>query len=293
MNFTYKTIRFGFDVDAGLKIGAGYYFENDDWLLSANFEWLRSQANFNVDANLPIYYRPYGYSTVAISAADADYTIYFQDVDASLDVDYYLLDVILAKGSYFSGSFTLEPYAGIQTSWISYYTNNFFRNNQAGSDDDFPEKSSWSSVTNVNFWGIGPEIGFNSSYYIMGGWSIYSTMNLAILFGQTKFLNMNGIVTILVDPTYNHTSDQNNVLCSTARTILGLQYDKDTYCDKQHLRLRIGFDARYILNQFPVVNYEAQHPYTSGSAFMFTAPNIQENNTFGMVGLILDLAYDF
>ena len=24
-----------------------------------------------------------------------------------------------------------------------------------------------------------------------------------LLFGQTKFLNMNGIVTILVDPTYN------------------------------------------------------------------------------------------
>jgi hypothetical protein len=293
VNFTNNILRFGFDVDPGLKIGAGFYFEQEKWFLSANFEWLRSQATFTVDASPPIYYRPYGYPSVSVSVTDQDYPISFQDIDASLSVDYFLLDVCLAKGSYFSNSFTFEPFAGVQSSWISYYTKNLFTNDLNTDGSILPEDSAWSFITKVNFWGVGPEIGLNSSYYMFGGWSVYSMMNAAAIFGQTNFLNMNGIVTLIVDPTYNHTSDQNNVICPTARAILGLQYDKNTYCDKQHLRLRLGFDARYVLNQFPVVNYEGQFPYTSGNTFMFTAPIIQENNAFGMVGLILDIAYDF
>ena len=289
VNITNSNVRFEFDVDAGLKLGVGRYFENNSWLFLANFEWLRSQANFSTIAHPPVHYLPSEFQTVWAENGSST-LINFQEVDASLAVDYFLLDVVLAKGSYFADPFSFEPFGGIQSTWLSYNTEKLF------SDDaksHLPANSAFSFITNVNFWGVGPEIGLNSAYYMMGGWSIYTTMNLAVLFGQTTLFNMNGIVTTLVDPTFNNTSDQNNVLCPTARTILGLQYERNIYCDKQHIRMRLGFDARYIFNQFPVVNYLAQYTYNHSYQPVFTAPSFEENNSFGMVGLILDVAYDF
>ena len=309
VNFSNTNVLFGFNVDAGLKIGAGYYFENDDWLFLANFEWLRSTASFDGEFAPPGIYLPSEYQTV-YATVSAKKPVAFQEVAASLDVDYFLLDVVLAKGSYFSGSFTFEPFSGIQSSWVSYYTQKSFSHdyhntNQEDNNDDGWLSSSqfWSSTTNVNFWGVGPEVGFNASYYMMGGWSIYSTMNAAVLFGQTTLFNANGIVNTTVPPTFNHASDSDNVVCPATRAILGLQYDKDTYCDRQHVRIRVGFDARYIFNQYPTVNYSQEYVYNNIQqtvsqtplTYRYTQarPNFEDNNGFGMVGLILDVAYDF
>jgi hypothetical protein len=136
---------------------------------------------------------------------------------------------------------------------------------------------------------------------MMGGWSIYSTMNAAVLFGQTTLFNANGIVNTTVPPTFNHASDSDNVVCPATRAILGLQYDKDTYCDRQHVRIRVGFDARYIFNQYPTANFSQEFLHNNDThgigtfiyAYTEARPNFDDNNGFGMVGLILDVAYDF
>jgi len=308
VNFTNTNIRFGFDVGAGLKLGAGYYLKNDGLLFLANFEWLRSTASFDGEFSPTIIYLPSGYQSV-YATTDAHDIVRFQEVAASLDVDYFLLDVVLAKGSYFSGSFTFEPFSGIQSSWISYYTNKSF-SNDANNINDEPNNSGgwlshsqmWVYLTNVNFWGVGPEIGFNASYSMMGGWSIYSTMNAAVIFGQTALFNANGIVNTDSEPTFNHASDSDSVVCPTTRAILGLQYDKNSYCNKRHVKVRLGFDARYIFNQYPTVNYSQEYLYNIGvlmtsppsiDTYTQARPNFEENMGFGMVGLIFDVALDF
>ena len=69
--------------------------------------------------------------------------------------------------------------------------------------------------------------------------------------------------------------------------------------DTQHLKIRAGFDTRFYFNQHPVVRYENQYldsrNVNSNELYQYeiTRPRIEENNTFSMVGLIVDVTYDF
>jgi|GEM_PF-2450719 len=306
INYNGVNQRFNFDMAVGLKAGVAYFFEPDGWLLSANVEWLSAQTTYAQQYDGITRYFPTDYPAV-FSNVTAEFPLDFQAVNANFNIDYYLLDVVLSNGSYFSGAFTFEPFGGIQTSWINYYTYKQFSrdsNNSAQTNANtngmLPANRSWVKLTNINFWGCGPEFGLNANYYLVKGFSVYSTLQLAILLGQTTLGDSTGIVENNPStPTFQYMGDTNNLMSPTTRAILGLQYDANMCNDTQHLKIRAGFDTRFYFNQHPVVRYENQFLYdrnvTSNELYQYeiTRPRIEENNTFSMVGLIVDVTYDF
>ncbi|MCH9617772.1 MAG: hypothetical protein SP1CHLAM9_10920 [Chlamydiia bacterium] len=102
-----------------------------------------------------------------------------------------------------------------------------------------------------------------------------------------------GIVTIEKYPHTQKVKDLITVLCPTIRTIIGLQYDMDFFKETQHLKFRAGFDARYYFNQYPVADRQTDRINTVDDPALDSYANITENNSFGMVGLILDLGWDY
>jgi hypothetical protein len=277
-----------FNLDVGLRIGLSYLVDHDDWMATAAFEWISSKGSVYQDTanggtifpyDLPSPF--YGVDKIA-----------FSDVSAALKVQYYLLDIQLSKGVFFSKHFSYEPFAGIKASWIGYNADQQY---SAVDQDPMTSGTSFMRNTKVNFWGVGPMAGLNSNYFVVAGWSIFSSANVSVLLGEADTSNYIRLV-----PTGNggyqpeKASVNQTVICPTMRTMLGLQYDCQGYNESQNVVARIGFDGRYYFNQYPYLGYTAVAKSITNplSGQLDSNPTIR-NNAFGMIGLIADLVWHF
>lgn len=287
---TEKKILFtDFNLGAGVRVGVGSTFDHDEWRARAQFEWISQTGSQNVSLDdgymLPTHNTRYNdLSNTALPL--------FQKADTSLSVDYYLVDLLLSRGSYFSSHFSYEPFAGLKVAVINYEKKNSFSN--ATSTSASAANTSWLNRAWTKFWGVGPMFGLNSDYFVCGGWSVFSSSNLAVLLGKTQIRDYIGYVTTQTTPTSEYTRVGNDVLTPTLRTILGLKYCQKVFEDKNHFAFRIGFDGRYYFNQYPIVDRVAVAA-VSNTANIVLEDNSQlsENGAFGMIGFVVDVAYDF
>ena len=292
-----RVVNTDFDMDAGIRVGVGYNAaEHDDWNVNVDFEWISgigsassSSSGVSSQAQATESYRPLNHPTVF---RDADTLLAFYEANASLSVDYYLLDVALSRGSYFSDRFSFEPFAGLKAAWIN-YNSSLRLMNDLNTSDDLLTTESWLRRSVVEFWGVGPMVGMHANHHLFVGWSIFASSNFAVLFGEANMADGTGIVTIEKYPHSQKVKDLITVLCPTIRTIIGLQYDMDFFKETQHLKFRAGFDARYYFNQYPVADRQTDRINTVDDPALDSYANITENNSFGMVGLILDLGWDY
>jgi hypothetical protein len=290
-------LNINFDVSVGLRLGVGKYFVHDDWMINTKFEWMSSKGTQNQDltaSNGSIV--PTGVAEWwGLALAPSDYA--FQNLEASLKVDYFLLDVYLSRGSYFSGTFNYEPFAGIEAAWLGYNMSQSYYGvpSTASSAARAELTSTESAIRKVatDFWGVGPVVGVNSNYHLVSGWSFFSATNFAVLLGEVSISDRQGVVTTENLPSNSIVSGTLQVLSPAIRNIIGLQYDKDIFCDKQHCTLRFGFDSRYYFNQYPVVNLFANADRVSTGSQINSVPTLVDNNSWGMVGFILDFGWDF
>lgn len=279
-----------FNIEAGVKAGIGYYSVHDDWEVNASFEWLYSKAILNADTASGTFQPTYN---IDLSYGDdQDTTLSFHQGNSNLSVNYYLLDITLSKGSYFSDHFSFEPLAGVKVSWIGYNGALSLKDNQ-NTATSIPSNVSWLRRNVTNFWGIGPMIGLNANYHMFVGWSIFSHTNVAVLLGETKIKDGVGFVTIEKYPFDSVTYSILNTLTPTIRSIVGLQYDMDMFEETQHLKLRFGFDGRWYYNQFPTVDRRAKRIPSETGIVLSTNSCVYEGNAFGMIGFLLDLGWDY
>ncbi len=285
-----QMINLDFDLEPGLRVGVGYMMDHDDWMLRADFEWLYSKGSFNNTIDTGAYFPTH---TVSLFSLDTSVEPSFQTIKSSLEVDYFLLDVYLSRGSYLSGKFSYEPFAGIKASWINYKGSRAFSN--ARSTAVLAANTSWLNRSNIDFWGVGPLIGMNGNYHVCAGWSGFSSANFAVLFGESHVKDYIGFVTTESYPGDYLARAAQVVLCPTLRTIIGVQYDKDMFCETQHFMFRAGFDGRYYFNQYPIIERTARKKREGNNAneALTNGPNTIENGSWGMLGLILDVGYDF
>jgi len=289
---TQNMINLGFDLEPGLRVSVGHDFDHDDWKVKADFEWLYSNAKYNDTVDTGNFYIVHQISEYS-STTDLINEPQYRTLNANLEVDYFLLDVYLSRGSYFSGHFSYSPFAGIKASWINFKGAKKFSNDSDTSR--LAANTAYLMRDNVDFWGVGPMVGMDGNYHICAGWSVFSSANLAILFGQSHLKNYYGFVTTEAYPGGTLTRSKLDVLSPTMRGIIGVQYDQDVFDDTQHFSFRAGFDSRYYFNQYPIIEYVARRKSESSASDLRLQgnPNTIENGSWGMLGLLLDVAYDF
>ncbi len=279
----------GFDLDPGLRAAVGYTSMHDDWMLKAAFEWLSSTGRSDLEQdNAQIRA-----TNVPLILYEDDYQIIrFQEADARLIVDYYLLDLSVSKGAYFSDKFSFEPLGGIKLNWINY--NSSLKLANAGNTlSTLPTTTSWLRRNITEFWGVGPMIGFNANYHLFVGWSIFSKMDVAILIGETYLKDGIGFVTTETYPGGTTSTNTIQMLSPATRATIGLQYERDLFEETQHLAVRFGFDGRWYYNQYPQVNYPASLVTDPAEQFLESGVQINEGNYFGMMGLLIDVCWSY
>ncbi len=283
-DFLFNILNLNFNMEPGFKFGVGYEPGHDDWQVNASFEWLRSSASLNKEVLEPSYL--YSQFTGVYRKYSA--------LTSTLDVDYFLLDVYLSRGSYISQKYSLEPFAGFKASWIYYDTRESFTN----SPDLITTSQQQLHVLDDDFWGIGPMIGLNGNYHLYAGWSIFALSDFSILFGESALNYYEGIVTTEPLPGNNVVETTSIVASPTMRGVVGIQYERCVMCESQHLVLRAGFDARVYFNQYPLAYMSQSYDPTSNTT-NFNIGNFQtmtsiiNNNSFSMIGLLLDLGWSF
>ena len=145
-------LNLNFGMEPGFRFGVGYEHGHDDWQVNTSFEWLRSYGTLNEEVTDPTFIRPYF----------DDLDGFPHNADDMLNVDYFLLDVYLSRGSYISEKYSFEPIAGFKATWI-YYDNSL----RFSDDAHYDAGQSYLFTSVVDFWGIGPMIGLNGNYCLI------------------------------------------------------------------------------------------------------------------------------
>lgn len=114
-----RILRPSFDLEWGVTAGVGWLFSEDNWFLGARFDWLESTAtSFKTGQIVPV--------NLSLNlGVDQGYS----EFSSKLQVNYYMLDILLCRGSYISGCLAFDPHLGIKSAWF-YYRGffSFFRN---------------------------------------------------------------------------------------------------------------------------------------------------------------------
>lgn len=279
-----------FDLQAGLRVGLGYTTENEDWSINSSFEWLSSKGSVKDESETVASFFAMNYPFIFYPGESGD--VGFSQANASIYMNYYLLDVLLSRGSFFSEKFSFEPLAGIKASWIGYNTSVRFSKDQ-NTSSGVPTGTSWLRRAVNSFWGVGPAAGMNANYHITQGWSIFSSSNFSLLLGEANVQDANGFVTTEAYPFSNGGVNKVAVVCPTLRSIFGLQYEMDTFEETQHVTFRFGFDGRYYFNQYPIISRVAGELAGQDTQQLVPHPSIISTNGLGMIGFVLDLGWDY
>lgn len=313
-----EMLRPSFKLDWGLTASAGYYFENDGWFLDFHFDWIagRGKKNFETcdhQAIIPtgIWSRtscccPCGVLTSAVTipgchsgVCDSTQpgTLFHIDdmveVNARFKINYFMLEGSLNRASYISNLVSIEPHWGIKAAWI-YYKNkdHFCHSDFAPSGATLDALVGVQHVQKTNFWGFGPHFGIDSKWAMCEGFSFFADNSVGILFGTSYihdyvFQDPNCTASCCATCTTRETIgyDKLRHLSPVVRVIIGVQYDKCICDETQNISVKAGWDTHYYWNQW-------QHLAVLEESTLNKFYAIEEG-TFGMVGFIVELGWDF
>ena len=276
-----KVLRPKFNVASGVTAELGMYFEHDSWFWNTKFDWVsrKGRKSWAIEDATDTFV-PTGIWTnvssgnglIGGSAAN-----YFTEAKNSLRVSYYMLQTELNRGLYVTKTVAFEPHAGLRAAWIYYKGKTCL---EGGSDalDLGVERSQ-----STKFWGLGPDFGLNTQWNFGCGFSMFLDSTMALLCGGA---NVKDTVEYNESTVFSTYARENAIVMSPAVSgLFGFQYNSGMFDDSQNFRIRIGVDSSYYWNQFQHMNV-VSNP-TSG-VFQFL-----DNGGFGMIGMRVDLGWDF
>lgn len=262
-----------FQWDWGLRVGLGYKFDYDDWEADASYTYFKAHSDERINQTatfdvIPLRGEPTNTTTPDIlSAAKAS-----SQVKIRLDN----IDLRLARHYFVSKDLSFRPHFGLKNSWIQLNQDIRFEGN------DVPASKVFKNFDTSKFWGIGPEVGIDSKWYLCNGFSIFGAASGSLLYGYFKVYH-DEVNSVDVDKYYVDISAPVHRFVPNAQISLGLAYDKYFNDNKQHLGATLGWETIYYFraNQFIQLTDVASRRYS----------HISEDVSFE--GVTLHLRLDF
>lgn len=280
-----------FGLDWGITAGVGYYFQNKNWALKTRFDWIPARGNGSQSVN----------GSDNIIPINIWREQFFADLGADLGVagsgrshfkiDYFNLNLDLDKALYIDKNFTLEPHIGVKVSFIYDRVTSTFSGN--GSDTSLAEQTDLNNniltrKQKSNFWGVGPSMGFNSDWNIKGPLSLFFEGTGSILVGKSLAQDY-VYYSALVSSQTTSFSPNLPVLSPALQGLIGLKYEKNFCNDAQKIMIKLGWDNSFYWNQWNHINTVSASTYDSSMETF----QLQEGNTFGLTGLLLEFSWSF
>lgn len=285
-----------FDLDIGAKGALAIDFENG-WRLLGGVDWLSSTGKYtNPTLNSTQTLDPIGnislYYFVDSDPAN-DIAVGAHTLTSQMQIDYYLLDVSLSRGSFVAKRFSFEPLGGVKGLWVNYNQSELFGDFDT---DGVPDNAYWVRTYLASFWGVGPMAGVKCNFYLWNAFSIFANSDISLLFGESRVVSYIGF---LNDPTFKSIPGASRYRATvvevspTMRVTIGLQYDSGLAKKGANLRIRAGFDVVEYFDQTPVVNRAADVIENAANRSLASISSELKASDLSLMGLIFDVAIDF
>ncbi len=257
----YKENDFGWDF--GLKAGLGYKTLHDSWDILGRYTWFQSHSTKQSRKDFPAAIIPLKLSTGLTPGFSA-----VNHAKSTVDIGYNNIDLELARNYFISKDFAVRPHLSLKGSWIDLKQKVHYVQTQ---NPDLSalifefESPEFKADLKSNFWGVGPRMGIDTRYFLGNNVNFFADLAGAILYGHFKTREKDHIpnaipggalppdvaeqIRELFDLTLSapnrslkHDFHQ---FVPFVQMQLGLEWNKYLNNNKQHLRLKAGYEVQY------------------------------------------------
>ncbi len=104
--------------------------------------------------------------------------------EASFRLHWNVADAVVGRNFWVGSCVGLKPFAGVRYAQISQTFDAHLESNLISATGTSVVVSN--RLDKQTFWGFGPQLGLESDFYFGRGWSVYGTLDGAILYGHTR-----------------------------------------------------------------------------------------------------------
>lgn len=282
------------DWDWGFKVGLGTLFDHDNWSLGFEYTRLRTSASSKVSQD---FTTPTGTDAPIGNAGPSGSS----SGGFTNGINYDNLTLNLGKAFFVSSKLSFNPHMGLQTSWIKQnqrlYTTSYIN----ASETFLP--TSGTVDTNLSarcdFWGIGPNLGTDLSWFLSDNFKIIGAIEGAILQSYFK-VDQNQWIGVTPDGSDQVTATSDIVgntrkYIPFSRMLIGLGYGTYVRQGQNYFDISLSYEVNYYwrVNQF--LNIEDSSPATVNLSetqpVRLSLNRLSED--LGFYGVTLKLGYQF
>lgn len=239
-----------FDWDWGFRVGAGYKFEHDNWDVNLWYTYFDSSGSKNVSSGLNGSVIPVRASSKITTGCNNFGSFFLAEIAKSqFDANFHVLNLELGRDYFISGNLTLRPHFGLESVWID--LEQIIRYSGGETADGGLDVNTVRVKDDNDFWGMGPRAGIDSKWFMGYGLNIFGNASAAALYGHVDVDHSERFSLCSADNNISISANTHRIV-PTMQLQIGLGWDRYFNNDKQHVRLRIGYDSTYFwrANQF-------------------------------------------
>lgn len=236
-----KCYEVNFDWNSGFRLGMGYNMGHDRWDTQVLWTWMRNKGHgHHSDRDNQLF------ATNAMPGASAESGVMADHFETHMTIQLNLLDWQLGREFFLSKWLKVRPFTGLRTAWTSQDWKTTATGDIVAMNNDL---TAYVVKMKQSFWGIGPQIGFNSEWGLISHFSLYANASLALLSGFFEdHRNDQGFQTSPPTTINNPFSRHSHHAQSLTELQLGLRWNQWCGRERYRLSLQAGWDAILLNN---------------------------------------------
>ncbi|GAB4186788.1 MAG: hypothetical protein Tsb0015_04840 [Simkaniaceae bacterium] len=283
-----------FDWSWGLKAQIGYNSSNDGWDFLLNYTWFDSHGSASTSAGRSDTVIPLR-GTSSLTADQIGVFSFCQKAKSQFDFTFNAVDLEMGRHYFVSESLAFRPHIGVKSAWIDLEQITRYTGGRLVTTSTPPGSPSLTGlgVNSVHvkddndFWGLGPRVGVNTNWYVGNGYSLFGDAAAAMLYGRYE-VHHRERYSANKDINRIHLQANRHGFVPTMQIMLGAEYDRYINNDRNHIRIRLGFESQYYWRANQMIKVDSIDKGTNPAA-----KYDRYSEDVSMHGLTLDVRVDF
>lgn len=219
--------------DLGLKVGGGTKLKYDSWGILSEFTYFKTNGSSSAQGGVEN-------AIIPLKGPFASPTQYAR---SQTQLTFLNLDVNLSRHYFISRTLTINPLIGVKNIWDAYKQNVFYTKGPSllGNTATTKDKS--------KVWGIGPQAGVNTQWYLGGGCHVTGLFSASLLYSYVQ-AKQHSYVTPSSGMDF-FVTQKNHQFIPNMQCNVGLGWSRFLNESKNYLVLDVNYETQYYwhLNQ--------------------------------------------
>jgi hypothetical protein len=213
--------------DFGFKIGVEKQLSYDHWSLWAEFTYFKTEGSSSVEGNIEN----------AIIPLKGPYSEAVQVANSQVRFNFLNLDIDLSRAYFVSKTVSLNPFVGIKNTW------NVIKQEARFTRGIHLRKDTAAILDQSKMWGIGPQLGMDTHWYIGNGFHGFGLFSASLLYSyfqikQDAFVTPSEAMDLFIRQSMHRFIPNMNLS-------LGMVWSRYLNQKKNYLELSLVYETQY------------------------------------------------